>query len=157
MAEASQERKKHLNRNAALIALALLGVNAFAPQIAANLPQIPPDIMQYLQLAGIPIHIFGRVMDSVTTAMLQKAAQKSTNAGVSQTVYEASRILPAQPRIRDLLHPRVLTVDLAELMLTNQIPIYGFVRAGSSLYASLKNIRYRKMILKNMKDSLRQP
>lgn len=156
MTEETPESGKHLNRNAALIALALLAVNAFAPQIAANLPHIPPDIMHYLQLAGIPIHIFGRVMDSITTEMLQEAAQISTDVGVPQVVMEGSPIIPDQPKIKDLLHPRVLAVDLAELMLTNQIPLYGFVRAGASLYGALNNIRYRKMILKNMRDGLRK-
>lgn len=155
MAEEAPESKKHLNRNAALIALALLGVNMLLiPQVTAVFPNIPPELFHYAQTAGLSLHIIGRVIDSVATNELFKKVLESKKMGIPQHFKEGSPILPATPTIKDLLNPRVLLVDAMELWLTSQVPFYGALRFTASSIGAFVNKESRKTVLKNMRDGL---
>ncbi|MFZ2026419.1 MAG: hypothetical protein WAV30_03990 [Microgenomates group bacterium] len=151
MSENNQPSEHASKAGAYLAAIAMLGVKSYLAYYFGQEFPIPDDLLPTLYAVAGVIHIAGRVADDVATIkVFNKQRDFEESTGKKLGIKERMSLLPANPTAKDILHPGVLAMEVAEIIPIVINPLYGIGRGITSFIAAHNNNRISRSIDEGM-------
>ena len=151
MAENNPNSEARMGTKQYMVAVGLLGFSIIAAMHFAGNHPIPENIMPGLQITAGIFHTAGRVADIVSTVRLTKEiARVETIIGEHLPIQESLTILPPRPKIKDILRPRIIALELAQAIPIILYPPIGLFKALASFYVADQNNRLRESLIESL-------
>lgn len=133
-----------------LIAIGILGFNIIGASILADqLPYFQRHHQLLLEIFGT-FHVIGRIADVISTHRLTKKVEEVESAlKIEVPIVETHPLLPKRAKIKEMLRPDIVALELAEAIPLTIFPPYGLVRGLKSFYAVNKHERLRKSLIES--------
>lgn len=150
MSEKIRLKEKLKKYQPQLLAVALLGINIIgASYFAHQYPGLENYHQLLLSIFG-SFHVAGRVADIISTERLTKKVEEvESNLNINVPIYETNSMLPKRARLKDMLRPDIIALELGEAIPLVIFPLYGLLRGARSFYAVNRHERLRKSLIES--------
>lgn len=125
-----------------LVAVGLLGISIVGATYFAEQYPIPESIQFATQITAGMFHTMGRVADIISTVRLsEKADEIEERLDIDTTVKETASLLPIRPKLKDILKPGIIAIELGQIIPITIFPPVGILTGAKSFYAASHNNR----------------
>lgn len=133
-----------------LVAIGILGFNTIGASILADqFPYFQDHHQLFLAIFGT-FHFVGRIADAISTHRLTKKIEEvESTLKIDVPISETHPLLPKRTKIKDILRPDIVALELAQAIPLTIFPPYGLARGLYSLYAVNRNNRLRKSLIES--------
>lgn len=133
-----------------LKAIAWLGFNTIAANILADQYPNLESYRQILLVISGTLHVLGRAADIVTTDRYTKKAEEvEAKLNIEIPIGETNIFHPHRAKLKDMLRPDIVALELTESIPISIFPPFGILRAAQSFGAAYINNRFRRSLIES--------